>query len=146
METFNVQKLISGCCVGVGPLVMEKPDMKLTCDVPEDTGEADTDQGRLGQILMNLLSNAIKFTDRDEIAVRGSSGVGYPIVVLMPHMATLLCRNESRKCWPKTTPEYWVKKFYEEFVSASQDIHDYFYDNSDETEMETAMNLSRLIT
>ena len=75
-----------------------------------------------------------------------SGGVGYRIVVLMPQMSTLLCRNESRKCWPKTTPEYWVRKFYEEFATATQDIQDCFYDNSDETEMETAMNLSRLIT
>ena len=64
----------------------------------------------------------------------------------MPQMDTLLCRNESRKCWPKTTLEYWVRKFYEAFVAASQDIQDHFYDNSDETEMETAMNLPRLIT
>ena len=64
----------------------------------------------------------------------------------MPRVSTLLSRNETRKCWPKTTPEYWVMKFYDEFLAASHNVESYFYDNTDETEMETADNLSKLIS
>ena len=77
--------------------------------------------------------------------VLAAQGVDYRIVILMPEVSTLLSRNATRKCWPKTTPEFWVMKFYDEFLSAPDDIKAYFYDNSRETEMETASSLSRMI-
>jgi signal transduction histidine kinase len=72
MAVYEVKNLVAGRCAEVEPLVMAKPDVELTCEVPDDIGEANTDQGRLRQILMNLLSNAIKFTDRGEVTVRAS--------------------------------------------------------------------------
>ena len=79
-EPFDVQNLIAGCCAAVEPLVEAKPGLKLEYTVSEDVGEANTDQGRLRQIVINLLSNGIKFTDQGEVAVRvwkdGQAGDG----------------------------------------------------------------------
>jgi hypothetical protein len=69
-------------------------------------------------------------------------GIRYGIVILMPRVPVLLSRNETRKCWPKTTPEYWVMKFHDEFQAASEDLARHFHDNTDETELETAASLS----
>ena len=67
-ERFDVEKLIEDCCAEVIPLV--KPGVKLDYRVPDDTGEAHTDQGRLRQIIINLLSNALKYTEKGKVAVR----------------------------------------------------------------------------
>jgi hypothetical protein len=75
-----------------------------------------------------------------------SSGVEYRNVILMPEYATLLSRNEARKCWPKTTPVYWVDKFYNEFLLSSDRCGRFFYDNTHETEAETAEKLSCLMS
>jgi hypothetical protein len=76
--------------------------------------------------------------------ILGGRGIETRIVVLMPRRPTLLARNETRKCWPKTTPEYWVNKFYDEFLAASRDLERCFCDNTDEIESETASALSQL--
>lgn len=67
-----------------------------------------------------------------------SRGMKYRIVILMPDVPVLLNRNETRKCWPKTTPEYWVMKFHDEFLGAASDIQHLFHDNTNETPIETA--------
>ena len=69
-ERFDVQDMIVLCCDAVRPLVKE--GVKLTHDIPTDTGDAHTDPGRLRQMITNLLSNAVKFTDGGEISVRVS--------------------------------------------------------------------------
>jgi hypothetical protein len=76
--------------------------------------------------------------------ILGDRGIETRIVILMPRRPILLARNETRKCWPKTTPEYWVNRFYDEFLAAAHDLERYFYDNTDETEIETASALSQL--
>ena len=70
LERFVVKALIETCCAEVTPLVDDKPDVTLTCDLPNDNGDACTDRGRLHQIVMNLLSNAIKFTEKGQVSVR----------------------------------------------------------------------------
>ena len=55
IEKFEVKTLIDACCAEVDPLV--KPGVALVRDVGEDVGEAETDRGRLHQVVMNLLSN-----------------------------------------------------------------------------------------
>jgi signal transduction histidine kinase len=67
-ERFDVGKLMADCCAEVTPLV--KPGVTLAYRVPDDTGDAHTDQGRLRQIIINLLSNALKYTEKGEVAVR----------------------------------------------------------------------------
>ncbi len=68
VERFDVKNLIAACCAEVEPLV--KPGVKLNYNVPDDLGEANTDRGRIRQIVINLLSNAVKFTESGEVAVR----------------------------------------------------------------------------
>jgi signal transduction histidine kinase len=69
-EPFSVQALVTYCCATVSPLVEEKPGVKLEYDVEDGIGKANTDQGRLRQMLINLLSNAIKFTDSGSVTVK----------------------------------------------------------------------------
>ncbi len=69
-ERFDVKNLIASCCATVNPLI--KPGVELKQEVPDNTGEANTDQGRLRQIVFNLLSNALKFTEQGEVSVRTS--------------------------------------------------------------------------
>ena len=71
--------------------------------------------------------------------------IDFEVVILMPRVPALLSRNETRKCWPKTTPEYWVMKFHNEFEAASGDLARHFHDNTDETELETATHLASLM-
>ncbi|NKB66715.1 MAG: hypothetical protein GKR89_06630 [Candidatus Latescibacteria bacterium] len=68
--------------------------------------------------------------------------IDYQIAVLMPQVETLLARNQDRRCWPKTTPEYWVMKFYDEFLAAAP-LRPYFYDNTDQSPAATAAGLAR---
>ena len=77
------------CCDAVTPLVKE--GVKLESEVPDDVGEANTDRGRLRQIVLNLLSNAIKFTDQGAVAVRVSkSGItdGASLVIAVSDTGT----------------------------------------------------------
>ncbi len=48
----------------------EKPGVKLEQDVADGIEQANTDQGRVRQMLINLLSNAIKFTDSGSVTVQ----------------------------------------------------------------------------
>ena len=71
-EPFDVKALVSTCCATVSPLVAEKSDVTLDCEVAADVGEAHTDGARVRQMVINLLSNAIKFTERGAVRVRVS--------------------------------------------------------------------------
>ena len=67
--------------------------------------------------------------------------ISYRFVVLMPSESALLGRNAGRKCWPKTTPEYWVKKFHADLGAGPASFRQSFHDNSTETPVETAAHL-----
>ena len=76
------------------------------------------------------------------------TGLGIPhrIVILMPALPTLLERNIARICWPKTTPEFWVRKFYDDYLAAPDDVRALFYDNTRETPEQTAAVLATAVT
>ncbi len=79
-ERFDVKGLIASCCTTVNPLV--KPGVELKQEVSDTIGEANTDQGRLRQIVFNLLSNALKFTDQGEVAVRTSKANEHLVIAV----------------------------------------------------------------
>ena len=66
--TFDVAELVKGAASTVSPLVTD--GVKLTVEVEEGIGEANTDEARVRQMVINLLSNAIKFTERGEIKLK----------------------------------------------------------------------------
>lgn len=72
-------------------------------------------------------------------------GIGHRIVTLMPRMPVLLLRNADRVCWPKATPEYWVRRFHEDLLSAPGEPASLCYDNSDESPEETADRLRAML-
>ena len=76
----------------------------------------------------------------------GERGIPHKVVVLMPDQSILLERNATRDCWPKTTPEYWVLRFYQDYLCAPDAVKACFYDNSFETPEETAAALYHLAT
>ena len=69
-------------------------------------------------------------------------GIAHRIVVLMPSEPVVLARNLHRKCWPQTTPEYWVQTFRQAFMDAGDWIRPHLYDNTDETPEQTAACLA----
>jgi len=69
-EPFDINALVTYCCATVSPLLEEKPNVKLEQDVADGIEQANTDQGRIRQMLINLLSNAIKFTDSGSVTVQ----------------------------------------------------------------------------
>ena len=69
--------------------------------------------------------------------------IDYRVVILMPQKSALLFRNKHRKCWPNTTPEYWVTKFHRELLNAPESTKAHYYDNSHETAEQTAETIFR---
>ena len=92
VSRFRVSETVAAACDTVAPLVKEGVDLSFT--VAEDTGDAETDEPRVRQMLINLLSNAVKFTDAGSVTVRArreeetlvvevaDTGVGIPSDIL----------------------------------------------------------------
>jgi signal transduction histidine kinase len=75
-EPFDMKALVTYCCATVSPLLEEKSNVKLEQDVADGIEQANTDQGRIRQMLINLLSNAIKFTDSGSVTVKAKQEEG----------------------------------------------------------------------
>jgi len=61
--------------------------------------------------------------------------------VLIPSEDSVLERNRTRKCWAKTTPEYWVKKFCDDLNAGDEEFRTLLYDSSAELPEEIAGTL-----
>jgi len=62
-------------------------------------------------------------------------------VVLQPTEAVAIARSLERRCWPKPTPEYWVRFFHDEFASWEDPGHIHILDNSDSAPDVTASTI-----
>ena len=79
-ELFDMKALVTYCCATVSPLLEEKPNVTLEQDVADEIEKANTDQGRIRQMLINLLSNAIKFTDSGSVSVKALQEDGHLVL------------------------------------------------------------------
>jgi len=68
MESFSIEKLVSGVSETVTPL-MDKKRNKFQVNVQENMGSMYSDTMKLKQVLLNLLSNASKFTEDGEVVL-----------------------------------------------------------------------------
>lgn len=66
--TFTVQSLFAGLRGMFRPLATN-PDVRLNFELPEQSTELFTDEGKLSQILRNFISNALKFTEQGTITI-----------------------------------------------------------------------------
>jgi len=78
MMTWNltsqpVDDLVSHAGAACSVLLMDKPAVSYTQDVPSDLPAIQVDGDRITQVLINLLSNAIKFTEQGEVGIRAAS-------------------------------------------------------------------------
>lgn len=67
-EHIDLTELIRGTAELVQPLLRRK-GLAFSVHMPEEPIRADTDPGKVRQILLNLLSNAVKFTGEGEVAL-----------------------------------------------------------------------------
>lgn len=68
----------------------------------------------------------------------GQRGVPLLEVVLQPTEAVAIARSVERRCWPKPTPEYWVRFFRDEFAEWKDRGNVRILDNSDAKPENTA--------
>ena len=75
-QDFDLRALVAEVAALMGP-VAEQRGLAFNVHVDADAPQAlRGDPGRVRQILLNLLGNALKFTDRGEVALEVSAGVG----------------------------------------------------------------------
>jgi signal transduction histidine kinase len=75
ISTFSVQSLFAALRGMFRPLATN-PNVKLIFEIPEDSLELISDEGKLSQILRNFISNALKFTEQGTITVTASAHPG----------------------------------------------------------------------
>ena len=68
MTNFTVQDLFAGLRGMFRPLATN-PNVRLIFDMPEESLELLSDEGKLSQILRNFISNALKFTEEGTVRV-----------------------------------------------------------------------------
>ncbi|NPV08665.1 MAG: hybrid sensor histidine kinase/response regulator [Anaerolineae bacterium] len=69
-EQTDLKALVEEVTALAGRLLLTKPEVRLTSDVPDGLPSLYVDQTRVRQVLLNLLANACRFTAQGEIAVR----------------------------------------------------------------------------
>ena len=93
---FNAKRAVLTCCATISPLL--KPGVELVYEIPDDLGQADTDEARLRQVLINLLSNAVKFTESGTVAVcasrEGAPGGGEWLMIAVSDTGTGIPADE----------------------------------------------------
>ncbi len=68
ITTFTLQALFAGLRGMFRPLATN-PNVKLIFDLPSETIELVSDEGKLSQILRNFISNALKFTESGTVTI-----------------------------------------------------------------------------
>ncbi len=67
-NTFDYGKTLKNIVVTVQPLA-EKKEIKIQLGISNDVIEINSDERRIGQVLLNLINNAIKFTDHGTVKI-----------------------------------------------------------------------------
>ncbi|MDP9349794.1 MAG: ATP-binding protein, partial [Gemmatimonadota bacterium] len=78
-ERVEILSLLRATAALVQPLALPK-ELALGVRVPETPVVADTDPGKVRQIVLNLLSNAVKFTERGEVELTAEAVDGEVVV------------------------------------------------------------------
>lgn len=71
-KAVHLETITRTVCSLVEPLI-EKKDIRLSSNIPDNLPLAYADEGRIHQVLFNLVLNAIKFTEKGDISISAFS-------------------------------------------------------------------------
>ena len=81
LESLRLPELVYEVMEEVDPLIV-RTRLKVTCEIPAEVAEVNSDRKKVKQILLNLLANALKFTPEGAVSVRVATADGQVVVAV----------------------------------------------------------------